>query len=200
MSGQFVGRAKQLEDMNKLLENRTGTSRRQILVLQGLGGIGKTQLAIEYAVQNQQTYTAVLWANGKTVSALRLSLAQMAEQISLLHVLDPIGKLKKGEVGLDEAIDAVTAWFEAKTNTKWLLIIDNVDSQTTAVVGSKEGRDDSYDVRKYIPSTSHGHILITTRLSRMRRLGFGLEVNELDEDEGLAVLCHASGRSPNEKG
>ncbi|XPS79550.1 hypothetical protein M3J09_011531 [Ascochyta lentis] len=200
MSGQFVGRVRQLEDMSEFFKSPSVISRRRVLVLQGLGGIGKTQLAIEYAVQSQQAYNAILWTNGRTETALRLSLAGLAEQIPLSHVLDSFGKLKKGDSGLDQAITAVTRWFEEENNTKWLLVVDNVDSQVTTVVGSDEGRDDSYDIRKYIPSNTRGHILITTRLSRLRRLGSGMNVMELDPDEGLKVLCQASGRSADETG
>lgn len=200
MSGQFVGRVKQLEDMSEFFKLPSAFPRRRVLVLQGLGGIGKTQLAIEYAVQSQQAYNAILWTNGRTETALRLSLAGLAEQVPLPHVLDSSGKLKNGGSGLDQAIDAVTRWFEEEYNTNWLLVIDNVESQVRTVARSEEASDDSYDIRKYIPSNTRGHVLITTRLSRLRRLGFGLNLIELDSDEGLTVLCQASGRPTHEKG
>lgn len=200
LCGQFIGRAKILTEISEYFEQLPDIPRRRILVLQGLGGIGKTQLAIHYAVQSQERYTAIFWTNGRTEAELRLSLAGLAEQIPLPQSLSPSGKLKKGNVGLDQAIDAVMEWYEQKTNTKWLLIIDNVDSQMKAVVGPQEGSDESYDIRKYIPSVNRGHILITTRLSRLCRLGVGINVKEMDEDEGSDLISRASGRPANETG
>lgn len=200
MAGEFVGRASQLEEMRKSLGLPHPTTRRRILVLQGLGGIGKTQIAIEHAIRSQRSYTAIFWANGKTETMLRLSIAALAEQVPLPDVLDSKGRLKKGDSGLQEAINAVMSWFDEPNNTRWLLIIDNVDSQLASVVGKQEGNEESYDVRQYFPSNTRGSIIITTRLSRLRRLGIGLEINEMDPDEGLQVLCQASGRPIHEEG
>jgi len=200
LCGEFIGRGKLLKEISGYFEQLPDVPRRRVLALQGLGGIGKTQLAIHYAVQSQDRYTAIFWTNGRTEAELRLSLAGLAEQIPLLQVLSPSGKVKKGNVGLDQAIDAVMKWCEQKTNTKWLLIIDNVDSQMKTVVGPQEGNDESYDIQKYIPSVNRGHILITTRLSRLCRLGVGINVKEMGEDEGLDLLSRASGRPTDEEG
>ncbi|RDW65151.1 hypothetical protein BP5796_09843 [Coleophoma crateriformis] len=198
--GNFIGRARQLQQMKVLLGLPHEMSRRRILVLHGLGGIGKTQLAIEYAFQNRRNYTAIFWTNGKTKPTLRDSIAALAEQINLPNLLDCQGRLKKGDSSIDDAITAVMSWFAKANNTKWLLVIDNVEDQAINPVGSDTEHVDLYDIRQYFPSNTYGSIILTTRLSRLCRLGLSMEVTELDPEESFDVLCQASGRNVSEEG
>ena len=190
----FVGRTNELqrieEDLELGLINTSKIQRLRIAILQGLGGVGKTQLAIEYAARHQGLYTAIFWCNGKSEALLRLELARVAEQIPLNGVLDSNNKILKDELGVEKALTAVFDWLSEMHNTKWLIIIDNVDTEGAVPA--------SYDIWKQLPR--HGSILITSRLASLRRLGKGVEIREMPIQDGLQILCNATGDNVEDQG
>ena len=178
---------------------------------EGFGGVGKSQLALNYAIIHQRTYTAVFWLNAKTETTLRLSIAQLAEQIPLANVLDATRQIRKTEPDIEAAYVAVTNWLCHEGNIGWLLVIDNVDNQISNTADQDPGETDTglvststkvFDASRYIPHVSHGSILLTSRLSFVGN-AFGattIEVNEMSEDEGIELLCKVSGRATHEDG
>ncbi|MCJ1404838.1 hypothetical protein MMC11_008064 [Xylographa trunciseda] len=178
------------------------------VVLQGMGGIGKSQLARSYATGHQNNYSAIFWLNAKTEQSLRRGIALIAEQIPLPDVLDAGRCLRSGEAGTDAAVAAVISWLCLKDNTDWLLVFDNLDRQISgehqedefdATLGSSNAGFDAY---KYIPDVSHGCLLITSRLSFLSR-AFGatdIRVAEMSPHEGIRLLCKASHKNPEEPG
>ena len=197
--GTFVGRQDIIDRMEDCL--LSGSEQRlRVLALQGLGGIGKSQLAIEYATRHQMHYTAIFWCSGRSKGTLRNDIASIAEQIPLPSILDTFGKIGKEESDIDNALSAVFEWFSRLENTLWLLIIDNCDHQRSST--SKEAPSDpqTYDIRAFFPNIHQGTIIITTRLSYMRQLGKGIDVGVVSEQEGLQILCNASGREKDEPG
>ena len=63
----FVAREEELVDMHRKL---SGDGTRRIVVLHGLGGIGKTQLSVTYAKRHKDSYSAIFWLNIKDVDSL----------------------------------------------------------------------------------------------------------------------------------
>ena len=80
---QFVAREEELAEIHRTLRG-DGDSRRTV-VLHGLGGIGKTQLAIAYAKGHKDSYSAVFWLNIKDEDSLKQSFAKAAKRISREH-------------------------------------------------------------------------------------------------------------------
>jgi hypothetical protein len=78
--GQFVGRT---EDLNALWDilQPSASPMRKVVVLHGLGGIGKTQLAIHFARLHQNNFSAIFWLNGKTMDSLLHSLADQFNKL-----------------------------------------------------------------------------------------------------------------------
>ena len=74
-AAQFVARKKELSKTHELLH---GHSNRTCVVLYGLGGIGKTQLAIEYIRRHKEKYTAIFWLNANNQDSLKLSFRDVA--------------------------------------------------------------------------------------------------------------------------
>jgi hypothetical protein len=74
-AAQFVARQTELTEMYRLLH---GHKTRSAVVLHGLGGIGKTQLAIEYVRRHKEKYTAIFWLNANDEDSLRLSFRGVA--------------------------------------------------------------------------------------------------------------------------
>ena len=103
------------------------SDRRKICVVHGLGGIGKTQLVIEYAILHQAKYTAFFWLNGKTEESLIQSLMLLAARLPKGQIADVnAGKVKGLEESRQKA-QKVLQWFALKGNNQWLLVYDNID-------------------------------------------------------------------------
>ena len=175
----------------------------RILVLSGPGGIGKSQMARDYASHHQHDYDSVFWTDGRSEQSLRTSIARISELIPLPQFLDSNQKVPKNEGDIDKAMHAVDRWLTSAGNSRWLVIIDNVDTQIAIddVEGvSQTGR--GYDVAKYIPSVAQGTVIITSRLSFLaRELGArNLPIGEMKLEEALQLLQKASGRPYNELG
>jgi hypothetical protein len=147
-------------------------------VVHGLGGIGKTQLAVAYTKQNRENYSAVFWLNARDEVTLKQGFTRLAERISrespsAVYVANAVQSRDR-----DEAVRAVRRWLDEPKNSRWLLICDNYDNPT--LNGRRDARpsryldvnkldsnlnsaSQSYDIRPLLPDTYHGAILITTR-------------------------------------
>src|SRR5581483_8988089 len=106
------------------------------VALYGLGGIGKTQIALEYAYRYCQQYQAVLWTRARTREALVAGYSAIAQHIGLPEYQERDQTL---------AVRAVIRWLS--TQEKWLLVLDDVD--------------DLRVVEPFLPIASRGHLLLT---------------------------------------
>jgi tetratricopeptide (TPR) repeat protein len=127
------------------------------------GGVGKTQIALEYAYRYYQDYDAVLWARADTEEALISGFVVFAGLLQL-PVQEERDQLK--------IVQAVKHWLA--THTRWLLLLDNADDLTLA--------------RDYLPPAGRGHTLLTTRASNMGRLAHPIEVDTLGSEPGALLL------------
>ena len=198
----FVPRTQTMVDMEKRLLPLS-LDRQKILVLSGPGGIGKSQMVRDYASQHRHDYDSLFWTNGGSEQSLRTSIARVAELIPLPRVLDSNQKVPKNEGDIDKAMHAVDSWLTSAGNSRWLIIIDNVDTQA-AEDDDEDGSqtNGAYDVARYILSVNQGTVIITSRLLFLARdLGaHNLPIGEMTSDEALQVLQKASGRPYDETG
>jgi hypothetical protein len=164
-------------------------------VLHGLGGIGKTQLAVHFAKQYKSDFSSIFWLNGKSRETLLRSLAGFLPKLPTSDNTDTrktrvIVDLKTEEE-IKKAAKQVLEWLDVPSNTKWLLIFDNVDNFSTA-----ENTDGgAYDVRKLFPSADHGSIIITSRAHHdlVREVGHSYPVQTLRSNEATALLMNCAG-------
>jgi transcriptional regulator with XRE-family HTH domain len=112
----FTGRDELLTDLYTLLHRMQRAAIGQPQAISGLGGIGKSQIAIEYAYRYRQDYQAVLWVRADSTEALNSSYADLARLLNL-----PLKDTQKQEI----IVQAVKTWLH--THQKWLLILDNAD-------------------------------------------------------------------------
>ena len=164
---------------------------RKVAILHGLGGIGKTQLAIRFARCYKNEFSAIFWLNGKTKKVLLSSLADLLRKLPGINMT--VNSITGEEI--ERAARQVLQWLATPNNCKWLLIFDNVDkySETEQIEGH-------YNVTKFFPSADHGSIIITTRVLRMAEIGQSYPVQKLQSSEAVTLLLESSGLRTNVAG
>lgn len=189
----FVGRASNLTSIESVLLPFT-PAERKVVVLHGLGGIGKSQLAIEYTKKHRRDYTAVLWLNAKTEDTLKQSFAANARRLPKEYLSQGLLDGTQNQEALDSILREMKAWLDLPGNDRWLLIYDNVDNPKTP----DNKREHAYDIKSYFPNVHQGSILVTTRWKTLE-IGHLLEVAKLSNDEeSLSLLVRRSGRAIGE--
>ncbi|GIH26837.1 hypothetical protein Aph01nite_51470 [Acrocarpospora phusangensis] len=146
----FVGRDQALERIGRALvpANAGGGAGRVGVIAQaallGLGGIGKSELALQYATRYRDRYRVVWWAEADSPEQIEIFLAGLARAICAgSH------SVAAGQATVDEAAAWALAWLT--NHDGWLLVLDNVE--------------DPAHVQSHLAQLSgRGHILITTRL------------------------------------
>ncbi|WZH49653.1 nucleoside phosphorylase domain-containing protein [Fusarium acuminatum] len=144
----FIGRQNILEALQRELDPGNSPN---VVALYGLGGIGKTQIALKYAYWVRVRYTdlAVFWVHASTADRMSQSYAAIAKLCQIPHHEDPGTNI----------LALVKDWLQAKYRRPWLMVIDNTDDIQT-IYG-----DDH--LNQYIPMCPHGRLLITTRNKRV---------------------------------
>jgi hypothetical protein len=185
--GCFVGRDEELDRIHQELQYNGS---RRTAVVHGLGGMGKTQLALAYAQRHKDEYVAVFWINSNDVDTLKQGYAAAARRIYQEHPSLVQLKTVVESGDLDEAVEAVKRWLSHTKNIRWLVIYDNYD--TPKLPGHNE--PGTFDIRPFLPEAHHGAVLITTRSSQLE-LGGPVAVKKLQNiDDSLEILSHASRR------
>jgi hypothetical protein len=175
-----------MEKLERVLLPRPRQSQRQkIHVLRGLGGMGKTQLAVEFARRHHRRFSSVFWLDGRSEDVLKRSIASCAGRIPPGQISET-SRTYASDSGtdVDTVVKDFTAWLARPDNAAWLLIFDNVDREYTA----QGGDPDAYDVRRYLSGADHGTVLVTTRLARLEQLGESQQLGKVSTEQGQDIL------------
>ena len=159
----FTGREEVLEHLHTRLTANRAAALTQTQAISGLGGIGKTQIAIEYAYRYREEYRSVFWARAASYETL---LTDFVELANLLQV--------PGSNQQDQQIILATVkrWLERQHG--WLLILDNADDLDL--------------VADFLPTGDNGSILLTTRSLATGRIASSIEVEKMGQQEGALLL------------
>ena len=203
ISPGFVSRPVVMDTIERILLP-PDCDRQKILVLQGLGGIGKSQIAREFATVHQHDYTSIFWVNATSEQSLKNSMSKIAERVPLSKALNAEGRVGRGTGEIAMAINVVIEWFNEHKNNQWLLIFDNADNQNQALENGSgnQALTDAYNLFQYLPLSSHGTVLITSRLASLGRHlgGTTLNIEGMTVEESLQLLARTSSRPVNEAG
>ncbi len=159
----FTGRENLLNRLHINLTTTKAAALTQAQAISGLGGIGKTHTAVEYAYRYRDEYHCVLWVNAATRDTIITSFLDLAALLALPE---------QQEQDQQKIVAAVLRWFA--THDQWLGIFDNADDLSL--------------VEAFLPPGGKGHLLLTTRAQAPGTLANGIPVEEMDLQEGMLLL------------
>jgi hypothetical protein len=158
----FTGR----EDILAQLQRTLGTYAQSALVpqaLHGLGGIGKSQLAVEFAYRYQDDYQLVWWIQASDERSVRRSLVSLARRLGL-------PESDNVEDTVDTVLDVLR---RGDPHSRWLLIYDDAQEPGT--------------VSPYLPS-GLGHVIITSRSRTWASESNAIEVDVFSPEESVGLI------------
>ena len=152
----FTGREEILAQLQESLEAEHGAALTQML--KGLGGIGKTQIAVEYVYRHHTKYDIVWWVNAETEVTIQTTFALLAEELELVQK-----DAREQEIKVQAALKYLNQ------NPRWLLIFDNVESGDA--------------IYAYRPQHHQGHVIITTRNQSLQGAGENIKIDSWTNEE-----------------
>jgi hypothetical protein len=160
----FTGRVEVLEQLHDRL---AGTSMAVVapMALHGLGGVGKTQVALEYAHRYMADYDVVWWIPAEQDELINGALAPMAQSLGI-----------RSRDSIPETAQAVRdALRQGHPYDRWLLIFDNADNPS--------------EVKEFFPGGgSSGHVIVTTRNPAWSVVAEPLEIDVFSREESVGLL------------
>ncbi|HEX6358532.1 FxSxx-COOH system tetratricopeptide repeat protein [Actinophytocola sp.] len=159
----FIGRRDLLGALRSELAKSTATA---VLpgALHGMGGIGKSQIAVEYVYRHASDYDLIWWIPSEEPSGIQKSLVDLARRLDL-----PVEQL------VDTAVPAVLeALGNGEPFRRWLLVFDNADRPE--------------DVRTFWPRRGDGHIIVTSRNGEWAGVAQTVEVDVFQRAESRELL------------
>jgi len=170
------------------------------VVLYGLGGMGKTQLALQYVDHHNQDCSSVFWINAASEQTLRLGFVHIMQRLidhhaelsdepdyieisRLLYMVGKVNAAGKCSVQQEDEqhiVNSVKRWFNSEANTRWLLVFDNLDDLQ------------SFDLNDYIPSGCHGTVIIISRRRESSQGRSWLEILQMHDVEAENLLIQSA--------
>jgi len=164
----FVTRKALLTRLEKLFECSATTSSPTIVVLLGMGGGGKTQLALEYCrhMKDSGKLRAIFWLDASSRNALYRAMEIIAKRLLPERVFDD------PHATVIVVRDVLSSWSDT-----WLMVFDNLDNPS-----------DLQDILNFFLDSRYGSILVTSHYAGSKELGQQIELDCMEKEEGLQLL------------
>ncbi len=170
----FVGRESLIEKLNQHCKPDQAYQMLVLSAVSGLGGVGKTQLAIHYLYHTKHKYNLRAWFRAENASLLLSDYRSFAKEFDLIPVDEKTPR--------EEIIGSVKRYLERHPD--WLAVYDNAGS-----------RD---EIREFLP-TKGGHLIVTTRRQEYDDVGIKVAVDVFTEQEAVVYLKKLTGITNQEK-
>jgi hypothetical protein len=154
----FAGREGLLSAVREALLSR---DRAVVQALHGMGGVGKTQLAIEYAHRHAADYDVVWWVNAERAGLIGDQFAALGAALGCAEAGAELSAVRRAVLG------------DLARRDRWLLVFDNAE--------------DPEEVAPWLPGGA-GHVLITSRSRRWAEVAVPVEVHVLARAESVEIL------------
>ncbi|KAH7173733.1 uncharacterized protein B0J16DRAFT_294087 [Fusarium flagelliforme] len=187
----FVGRSEILEVLKSQLghtaiESQSKGNRRA--ALHGLGGVGKTQIALAYShwLQEVSKGTSIFWVHASSAERFSEAYTKIAKAYKIPGHEDPSF----------DTLSSVKRWLESDESGQWMMIVDNADDMHLFFPqpdpSSKHMSNDDDSLAEFIPECARGTVLVTTRNmqvgSRLLKGKRPIEVGKMDQYEATQLL------------
>ncbi|MDR4926510.1 FxSxx-COOH system tetratricopeptide repeat protein [Peribacillus simplex] len=157
----FLGRDFELDLLEKNLISQNSVS--FIQAVSGLGGVGKTQLAVEFCYKKKDSYTWIWWINAENIASITASYEVLAKQLKL-----PNEDEKRNNI----VIDVIKKWMQVNDN--WLVVFDNLIEESK--------------LETFLPPAFLGHVIVTTRKSNVSSVLNPLNIDKFTRKDSIKFL------------
>jgi hypothetical protein len=171
---RFFGRAAELHTVKETLDPNTNSAQLRVIAIHGLGGVGKSQLALHYANTSMKVYEVIAWIPVETQIKLVQALSSLATKLGLI---------KETSEDDYQSVQKVRDWLNT-SEKPFLLIFDNVDKIEL--------------LDQIWPASEKGSIIITTRSPSVasKRAATVMNLGCFSEEIGKDVLYSLTGMKP----
>ena len=160
----FIGRKHELEQLRTSLLPQNPPVHKSIALF-GQSGVGKTQLALKYSIENRENYDYIFFVNAQTSDILRNEFIKLHASLRIPE-------------GSGDAMVELQNWLASQTNCRWLLVFDNANSLGSVVPFLK-------------PIALFGHIILTSQDARVKDselVDDALAIGMMSPDESQRLL------------
>ncbi|WP_328802626.1 tetratricopeptide repeat protein [Paenibacillus sp. LX16] len=159
----FIGRVDYINAISDFLLNKNGVN---TIVIKGLAGKGKTQIALEYTFQYQHNYSIILWINAESKETIDADFSEIYYRLGF----------PSDEVQIEDKVNKIKLFLEKSNSYKyrWLLVFDNATDEDITC--------------EYIPINGNGDVIITSQSDHWFNIDLSIVLDELSEDESFDLL------------
>ncbi|KAK3376527.1 hypothetical protein B0T24DRAFT_648420 [Lasiosphaeria ovina] len=164
------------------------------VALVGLGGVGKSQLAIEFAhrIATRQPDTWVFWVHAGTQARVEEGFRAITDAVKLYGRNQPKANIPQ----------LVYSWLSNERNGKWMMIFDSADDGDVFYDATSDNGQNGQPFATYLPQSRNGSIIITTRNKDLASRLTGhrqnmIEVKPMAQTDALTLLEKKLGSPPD---